>query len=470
MNIQEKNQRSLPDLTQIYRWLPNSRWLGPLAHQQYRPQRIHTDTRTLQKGDLYLALRGRHFDGHDYLLQAKAKGAIAVVAERGIQESGLSGFEVKDTLHALGSIASAWRKQFQVALIAVTGSNGKTTVTQMIAAILQTQLGDASHHTQGNWNNAIGLPLTLLRLHRQHTHSVVELGMNHPGEMDYLANLCSPQVALVNNAQREHQAFMHTVEAVAHENAQVFHALPSDGVCIFPAQTKFTTLWKKLAKQRPVLTFGIEIKADIVASHLSWQRDHWSMYLDTPSGQARLILPLLGEHQVHNALAAIASTLAVGIPLQTCVKALSGFQAITGRSQVFTLPTGTTLVDDTYNANPDSVLAAIKLLAGLPSPRLLVMGDMAEVGQKGEAVHVETGQYAKDCGIEYLLTYGDLVKHSALTGGGTHFTDKDQLEHSILEHLPKVKSILIKGSRSMAMEKIAHTILLATKTKKNEGT
>ena len=254
-------------LGQLHAWLPDSRLIGDPS---LKISRIHTDSRSLLSGDLFIALKGDRFDGHDFLGQLNGQGVGAAIAGHGLKEAGLMGLEVADTLKALGELSHAWRSQFSIPLIAVTGSNGKTTVTQMIASILSAWQGDESLATQGNFNNAIGLPLTLLRLQAHHRSAVVELGMNHAGEIAELASLASPTIALVNNAQREHQEFLHSVQAVAAENGEVIAALPSNGIAVFPAEDSYTEVWRKLTGTRQVMCFGRSVAADVQRIHSAW--------------------------------------------------------------------------------------------------------------------------------------------------------------------------------------------------------
>jgi UDP-N-acetylmuramoyl-tripeptide--D-alanyl-D-alanine ligase len=418
--------------------------------------RVHTDTRSLQPGDLFVALRGERFDGHDHLGTARGAGAAAAIAQRGLAEAGLPGLLVDDTLAALQTLAAGWRARFAaLPLIAVTGSNGKTTVTQMTAAILRAWLADAALATAGNFNNHIGLPLTLLRLRPGHQAAVVELGMNHPGEIAELARIAQPTVALVNNAQREHQEFMASVEAVARENGSVIQALGADGCAVFPADDAFSGLWAELAGARRVLRFG---PGGEVRGQAQWLADHWSVALDTPLGSARLVLRLPGEHNVRNALAAAACALAAGAPLAAVVQGLEAFQPVAGRSQLKKLLRGgreLPLVDDSYNANPDSVRAAIEVLAALPAPRVLLLGDMGEVGEQGPAFHREVGALAAQRGIETFWCAGTLCAHAAEAygAGARHFATADDLA-AALPQLGEAASVLVKGSRFMRMERV----------------
>ncbi|MCC7100246.1 MAG: UDP-N-acetylmuramoyl-tripeptide--D-alanyl-D-alanine ligase, partial [Rubrivivax sp.] len=327
--------------------------------------RVHTDTRTLQRGDLFVALRGERFDGHDFLPQAQAAGAAAVLAERGVAACGLPGLEVADALLALQQLAAAWRRQQGGALIAVTGSNGKTTVTQMIAAILRAWLGPDALATKGNLNNAIGVPLTLLRLRAQPAHrvAVVELGTNHEGEIARLAALAAPTVALVNNTQREHQEFLLGLAAVARENGSVIEALPADGVAVFPADDPGTALWRQLAGSRRTRSFALHADAD-VRGQAQWQDGAWQLGIDAAEGRIETRVAAAGEHNAKNALAAAACALAAGVPREAIARGLAAFAPVAGRSRLLQLQwqgRRLQLVDDSYNANPDSVRAAIEL-------------------------------------------------------------------------------------------------------------
>ena len=432
-----------------------------------RVERVASDTRTLRPGDFFVALRGERFDAHDFLAQARAAGAAAALAERGLAEAGLPGLLVSDTQAALTQLAAGWRAQLRLALIAVTGSNGKTTVTQMVATILRDWLGEGALATEGNFNNHIGVPLTVLRLRQDaavhHQAAVLELGMNHPGEIAELARVAQPTVALVNNAQREHQEFMQSVEAVARENGSVITALPSTGVAVFPADDAHAGLWRELAASRPTLTFALDngTQGVDVTCSAAWEGDHWATLLHTPAGEVAVRLHAPGAHNVRNALAAATCALAAGCPLQHVWRGLEQFRPVRGRSQVDRLKWRdrvVTLVDDTYNANPDSVRAAIDLLAGLPAPRWLILGDMGEVGINGPQFHAEIGSYAAERGVDTLWTAGTLAEHSARAFGPTqHFSDASLLAAS-LDGAPEATSILVKGSRFMRMEQVVQAL------------
>ena len=445
-------------LGQAHALLPSATLVGDAATAITR---VHSDTRSLQRGDLFVALRGEHFDANDLLAQARRSGAAAAIAERGLAESALPGLQVADSRVALGQLAAAWRRRFELPLIAVTGSNGKTTVTQMIASILHAWLGDAALATRGNFNNDIGVPLTLLRLRdddsAQQRAAVVELGMNHAGEIARLAAMAAPTVALVNNAQREHQEFMAGVEAVARENGAVIEALAPQGRAVFPADDDYTPLWRTLAGARRVWTFALQGQADVTAAQAEWRDGGWAITLQTPAGSAGLRLPVAGLHNVKNALAACACALAACCPLDAVRRGLEAFVPVAGRSQLKHIEhrgRRVTLIDDTYNANPDSVRAAIDVLASLPGPRWLVLGDMGEVGDEGPAYHREVGRYAHERGVDRLWTVGVLCAHAAKAfAGALHFASVEQLVKALAQ-APDCHAVLVKGSRFMKMERV----------------
>ena len=449
-------------LAQAHALLPASTVVGDGATEFHR---VHSDTRTLRAGDLFVALKGERFDAHDLLGDAQAKGAVAALAQRGLAEAGLAGLLVPDTQQALEQLACAWRARFHLPLIAVTGSNGKTTVTQMIASILRAAQGAGAFATEGNYNNHIGVPLTLLRLRQDdalwHRAGVVELGMNHPGEIAMLAKIAQPTIALVNNAQREHQEFMASVEAVARENGAAIEALGAAGTAVYPADDAFAPLWHRLAGSRPQLTFALQGAADVTADAL-WHDDHWTLVLHTPAGSASLSLRLAGQHNVKNALAATACALAAGATLAAIQRGLESFEPVKGRSQMKAATlhgVRIALVDDSYNANPDSVRAAIDVLAAMHAPRLLLLGDMGEVGDRGPAFHAEVGAYARERGIDHLWCAGAMSTDAARAFGSDarHFADVPALIEARQE-LPAAASVLVKGSRFMQMERVVQAL------------
>lgn len=425
-----------------------------------------TDSRTVTPGSLFIALRGERFDAHDFLEQVVAQGAAAVVVERVPAGLAVPALVVSDTRAALGTIGQRWRQQFTLPLIAVTGSNGKTTVKEMIAAILVAAFGmGKSLATRGNFNNEIGVPLTLLRLEAGHQAAVIELGMNHPGEIALLTALAEPTVALVNNAQREHQEFMASVAAVAEENGNVIRGLPVNGIAVFPADDSYTGLWRSYATDKAgSISFGLTPDADVSGSYTNATNGFGSeliVTVPTAAGPQTFAVQLsaAGEHNVRNALAAIACTVAIGIDIAAIKRGLESFVPVSGRLQRKLAQAagciGALVIDDTYNANPDSVRAAIDVLAQTAGPRLLVLGDMGEVGDEGRQFHQEIGAYAKQRGITRLFTLGGLAADASAAFGpqAQHFNDIATLLAALDVSMTPDTKVLIKGSRFMKMER-----------------
>jgi UDP-N-acetylmuramoyl-tripeptide--D-alanyl-D-alanine ligase len=425
---------------------------GRMSGADVRFSGVSTDTRALRGGELFVALRGERFDGHGFLKNAAAAQAAAAVVDRRYSgEYPLPVAIVEDTRLALGDLAGHWRARFTPVLIAVTGSNGKTTVKEMLAAILRAHAGEeAVLATSGNLNNDIGVPLTLLRMRRAHRWCAIELGMNHKGEIAYLAGIARPNVALVNNAQREHLEFMGSVEEVAAENAAVYEALPEDGVAIVNADDSHAQFFRGRAGRRRVVDFGLDRPAAVSAGFRLKALES-EVALRLPAGEAAATLAIPGLHNVRNALAAAACGCAAGIPAATIGAGLSAFRPYSGRLQVKRARDGATLIDDSYNANPDSVRAAIDVLAACAGPTVLVLGDMGEVGSHGEDFHREVGAYARAKGISSLLALGDSTRHAveAFGAGARHFEKMDDL----ISHVSGA-SILVKGSRFMKMERV----------------
>ena len=421
---------------------------------------VQSDTRQLNKGSVFIALRGEKFDAHDYLNSAMEAGAVAAFVETRRHDSSLPQIVLGDTKLALMKLGQAWRQHFKLPVIAVTGSNGKTTTKEMIASILTAWQGETARlATQGNLNNEIGVPLTLLRLRAEHGCAVIELGMNHPDEIAGLARMAQPTVGLVNNAQREHQEFMHSVEAVARENGQVLAALPEDGVAVFPADDPYARLWKGMADGRTVMTFGLTAEADVRATEIQADALGTSFLLCTPIGQARVSLSVPGMHNLRNALSSTACALAAGAPLDAVVRGLEAFHAVSGRMQAHRLSEHLVVIDDTYNANPDSVRAAIDVLSSMASPRVLVLGDMGEVGNQGPAMHREVGVYAAEQGVDHLLTLGEATAETAEAFGesGERFASPQDVVTRLNAIQPA--SVLVKGSRFMRMERVVQALL-----------
>jgi len=425
---------------------------------------VSTDTRTLNPGALFVALRGERFDGHEYVAAARERGAAAALVERH-SDVEMPQVVVADSKRALGVAAAQWRARFTLPVIAVAGSNGKTTVTQMIASILAAAHGEKGRlATRGNLNNDIGVPLMLWQLGKQHRSAVFEVGMNHVGEIAYLAELVRPTVALVNNAQREHQEFMQSVEATALENGEVIAALPlsEDGVAVFPADDACTPVWRQIAGTRRVVDFALETEAVVSATYTT-RADAAQVSMVTPLGLLNVELAVTGVHNVRNALAAVACAIGAGVDATAVVSGLQAFRPVAGRGVRLRTSAGGLLIDDTYNANPDSVRAAIDLLAGCDGERVLVLGDMGEVGARGPEFHREVGAYARERGIEALYALGPMSREAvkAFGKGAAQFGEIDALLTALRPRLGPSVSVLVKGSRFMRMERVVQALAAA---------
>lgn len=428
---------------------------------------VSTDSRTTQPDDLFVALAGTQFDGHRFISDARAKGAVAALVEKKTDMAELlSGFGwigVSDTRLGLGQLSALWRARFSLPLVAVTGSNGKTTVKEMIACIFREAVAmkasdSASGNvlaTIGNLNNDIGVPQMLLRLRKQHAYAVIEMGMNHAGEIAYLTRLTKPTVAVITNAGVAHIEGLGSVEAVARAKGEIFEGLSGDGVAIINADDNHATLWRKLAENRRIIDFGINQPAQVSAqlqphsSAVQWQ-------LKLPTGCAEIRLRVPGQHNIRNALAAAATAIAVGINKQAIIAGLQAFKGMQGRMQEKRGLYNATLIDDTYNANPESMKAALAVLASAAGKKVLVLGDMAELGPTAAEFHHQIGVEAAQAGIEELLALGDLSKYTAAGFGSSarHFTTMDALLAEAEKLLDINVTMLVKGSRFMQMERV----------------
>lgn len=420
---------------------------------------ISSDTRTLFPGNLYIALRGERFDGHDFIEESIKKGAKAILVDHPISFS-IPHLIVKDTLLAFGKISEAWRDQFNIPFIGVTGSNGKTTLKNMIATILRAACANPTEvlATEGNLNNNIGVPIMLSRLNAQHRFAVIEMGMNHFGEIAYLTQLVKPRVAVVNNAAKAHLEGLKDVAGVARAKGEIFLGLEKNGTAILNRDDAHFDYWRGLISQNnAILSFGFSTSADITAVLL--ENSHF--IVKTPKGEIEINLPLLGVHNIMNALAATAATIALDVDLSVIKKGLENVHPAPGRMQQYLLNTGTRVIDDTYNANPSSLHAAITTLANVSGTKILILGDMKELGEDAKQHHFDAGIHMQKAGIEYVFTFGEL---SALTSqafgqNACHFTEREKLIAAIQSYLQNDVTILIKGSRSMQMEKIVAGIV-----------
>lgn len=418
---------------------------------------ISIDSRTVQPGNLFIAIPGARVDGHDFIEEAYSKGAAAALVTH-TTPCALPQLQVKDIAEALGKLGAAWRDQFTLPVIAVTGSNGKTTLKNMIANIMTTACdGDKNQvlATIGTLNNHLGLPLTLARLNSQHRYAVIEMGMNHFGEIEVLTQMTHPHVAVITNAATAHLEGVGDVAGVAKAKAEIFSGLSSDGIAILNRDDAFYTFWLEKIGKHPYLTFGLHPNADVHAL-LPAANQAQHITFCTPKGNIDINLPLLGHHNILNALAAIAATLVIGIDLQAIKQGLESIQPAPGRLQLHVLPNGVKIIDDTYNANPFSLEAAVKTLATFAGKKILVLGDMKELGNEAKQLHQQAGQDIRQAGIDYLFTYGDLSANSAQAfgEGAYHFNEQEKLVTALKPFLYNQTTILVKGSRSMHMERV----------------
>lgn len=425
---------------------------------------ISTDTRQIKDGDLFVAIRGDNFDGHEYLDTAQSKNAVAALVDHELNKD-LPQLVVADTRIGLGQLAAAWRQKSKAVVVAVTGSNGKTTLKELIASILSTQ--DSVLATQGNLNNDIGLPITLTRL-QDEAFAVVELGANHPGEIDYLSNIAAPDVAVLNNAGRAHLEGFGSLDGVAKAKLEITQGLSKNGVFIYNADDCYAPMWRDASLGFNCLTFGMEKKADIASaaesSAIDWQdgKATNNFKVITPIGEFVVCLSLLGKHNQMNALAAIAVAVALNIDVNKIIKGLALVQPVKGRLFPVKGNNNCRLIDDSYNANPDSVIAAINVLKDIEGRKTLILGDLAELGADNQYAYQELGRVASEAGLDRVLTVGSASKATSDSFGvaGQHFNGKKVLLDSIQNELTANDVILVKGSRSASMETVVAGLTL----------
>lgn len=414
---------------------------------------ICTDTRKLRSGDLFVALRGDNFDGHQFLRQAASLGAAGALVDAH-QAINLPQVVVQDSLQGLQRFAAAWRGRFKSTVIGVTGSNGKTTVKEMIAAIL-----GQTHHvlaTVGNLNNHIGVPLTLLKMEERHDFAVVEMGASHAGEIALLNRLARPSIAVINNAAGAHMEGFGSPEGIARAKGELFADLAADGTAIINADDKFESLWAELAGDRRQLRFGLNVGADISARAIESDGSSTRFRLITPEAEAAVELPLTGRHNVMNALAAAAVTHAAGLPTPEIAYGLSLVKPVSGRLQIRSAALGARIVDDSYNANPASLVAALDTLGHYSGESWLVLGDMGELGAEARAAHEQAGRDARAAGVTRLFAVGPLSAAAVTSFGerGQHFVDQAALIDAIEAELTPGVTVLVKGSRSTGMDRV----------------
>ena len=434
----------------------------PFSGTDVEVLRVCTDSRSIQPGDLFIALRGEKFDGGAFAAQALQQGAAGVVLDAAQAPELVAAIRVDDTRLALGRLAAAWRRRFAIPVVAITGSNGKTTVKEMLAAILQVETGSdaAVLKTEGNLNNDIGLPLMLLRLRGTHQFAVLEMGMNHAGEIDYLTRLARPDVALVNNAMTAHVGFLGSIENIARAKGEIFNGLTDAGIAVFNADDPHAGLWRESNARRCIVDFGIRQPAS-VRGHYQPRDFGSALAVTLPHACLEITLQVPGEHNAMNALAAAAAAFALDVSLRSIDAGLSGFTGVKGRLQRKPALHGSTFLDDTYNANPDSVKAALAVLAQQPGRTVLVLGDMGELGADAVAMHAQIGQAARAAGVDRLLALGDLSKETvaAFGAGAMHFERIQELLAELENELAPGTTVLVKGSRFMQMERVVQSFM-----------
>ena len=437
---------------------------------------VGVDSRSIESGQLFVALKGDNFDGHDFVQQALQQGASGVLVTsewyKNAGQKAMPALVVEDTYSALGELATYWRSQFNLPLIAITGSNGKTTVKEMLASILNlaTHESNSVLATMGNFNNHIGLPLTLLKLNAQHRFAVIEMGMNHSGEIGYLTKVAKPSIAVITNAGNAHIGELGSLEAIAKAKSEIFDGLDLHGTAVINADDDFCGLWLALIEQHQIITYGLNNPALITAQY-ELQAQGSQLTIHSPAGTVDLYLHVAGEHNVRNALAATAVAFSMGIDLKVVAAGLERYEGVSGRLQHLTALKDALVIDDTYNANPASMKAAISVLAGHQGKKILVLGDMGELGETAKASHAEIGLFAKSAGIDALLAVGELSQGmvDAFGLGATHYQTKEKLIAALLQALAPNVVVLVKGSRFMAMEQIVNEIKLKNTMNKREA-
>lgn len=421
---------------------------------------LNTDTRKPVADALFLALKGENFDAHDSLESAEPDVAKGLIVSRPVHHPAPQ-IVVDDTRLALGRLAASWRNDFKGLVIGLTGSNGKTTVKEMLAAICGEQ--GETYATKGNLNNDLGMPLSLLKLREEHEYAILEMGANHPGEIDYLTRIAKPHVALLNNAGPAHLEGFKSLEGVAQSKGEIFSGLVDGGIAVINLEDDFNDYWKWLNQNRQVVTFGYAADADICIA-----QSH-PLILKIDESPLEIDFKLLGEHNVMNAAAAAATAKAAGLSVESIIAGLELMRAVPGRLCLVASASGAQLVDDTYNANPHSMKAAVDVLIQQSGRKVFVVGDMAELGAESHELHEEIGEYAQNQGVDLLFALGEQGAHvvSGFGPNGLQFTDQSTLINKLIETIKSTDSVLVKGSRSMNMDRVVAA--LSVKEDDSEG-
>jgi len=426
---------------------------GDVTLLKKKIKRISINSNNIHKGDLFIGIKGEKFDGDQFASNAIHKGAIAAIVTRNQKEL-KNQIIVKNGREALGKIAQYWKSQSKIPLVAITGSNGKTTTKEIIASIVSAHLKSNKKllMSQGNFNNDIGLPLSLLNLEKTQKCAVVEMGMNHKGEISYLSKIARPNVAVITNIAEAHIEFFGSKKGIAKAKSEIFEGLKKDGIAIINRDDEFYSLMKNAAQTKKIISFGLDKKADVYFYKTLRDISH----IHTPKGQIGIKLKLQGKHNLKNALAAIASSIALKIPLKTIKKGIEAIKPVQGRLEVKKGLNGAVIIDDTYNANPESMRAAIDVLANQDGRKILIIGDMGELGKKAAQYHASIGTYINKRKIEDVAGIGQLTKHTIAKckGNAKWFGNKKELIRYVKSKIEKDACVLVKGSRFMKMEEV----------------
>lgn len=417
-----------------------------------------TDSRTITAGQLFIAIKGEHFDGHEFIAAARDKGAAAALVS-GAVSTDIPTLAVADVRRAMGKLAGVWRKSFSIPVVAVTGSNGKTTVKEMLGSILRIKAPVLT--TRGNLNNDIGVPLTLFNLGKEHAYAVIEMGANHPGEIGWLSHITRPTVAVITQCAPAHLEGFGSIEGVAAAKAEIFEGLEKDGIAIINADDNYAGMWRDKTAAYRQISFGMKEAADVSAKSLDASGSiHNRFILNTPDASMEINLPLPGRHNIMNALAATACATGLGIEPGVIRQGLENMQAVRGRLQVIPGQNHSVLIDDTYNANPGSLHAALDVLSGYPGRHWLVLGDMGELGTGSPDLHAAVGKQARRFGVEKLFALGPLSRNAVdqFGDGGRHFESMDMLLDCLHDELEQDVYVLVKGSRAMQMERVVQQL------------
>ncbi len=435
---------------------------GQLHGKDITVRSIAIDTRTLTPDSLYIGIKGENFDGNAFVGQAEQAGAIAAIVEKPVSTD-LPYIQVENSRQALADIASGWRQRFNLKMVAVTGSNGKTTVKEMIAAILSEQAPVL--FTQGNLNNEIGVPLTLLRLTDEHQFAVIEMGANHVGEIAHSCATASPDVSLVNNVGPAHIEGFGSLEGVAKAKGEIYSGLSDQGIAVLNRDDPFYDYWQSVVGQRQQISFGLNeqssVRADDIESGVFDNRFSNRFVLHIEGGIEEINLALPGTHNVCNALAAASAATAFGVPLSTIKLGLEKVRAVTGRLQLLRSQFGGIIIDDTYNANPASLKAGLQVLSECPGEHWMVLGAFGELGENSHSIHRDLGDLLKEMQVKRLFATGDdaLFTVKQFGDGGCFYTNKTALIDDLKTQLSDTQSVLIKGSRSQKMEQVAAALI-----------